>query len=165
MEGQREEDRAAGHPGPIKPGPIEAGRIGRYQIKGELGCGAMGVVYLAIDPAIGRPVAIKTIRIRDIHNQAQQEKLRDRLFREARSAGLLSHPNIVTIYDMDEDEGVAYIAMAFVNGPTLDKILSSPAADVGRADAARPAAERIGPRLCAQPRRGASRHQAGQHHA
>jgi serine/threonine protein kinase len=113
------------------PGPIETGRIGRYQIKGELGRGAMGVVYLAIDPAIGRPVAIKTIRIRDITNQAQQDKLRDRLFREARSAGGLSHPNIVTIYDMDEDEGVAYIAMAFVNGPTLDRILSGAAAMTG----------------------------------
>src|ERR1019366_4279891 len=126
MEGQREEDRSG-----RKPGPIEAGRIGRYQIKGELGRGAMGVVYLAIDPAIGRPVAIKTIRIRDIHNQAQREKLRERLFREARSAGVLSHPNIVTIYDMDEDEGVAYIAMAFVNGPTLDKVISGPAAMSG----------------------------------
>ena len=126
MEGQREEDRSG-----RKPGPIEAGRIGRYQIKGELGRGAMGVVYLAIDPAIGRPVAIKTIRIRDIHNQAQREKLCERLSREARSAGVLSHPNIVTIYDMDEDEGVAYIAMAFVNGPTLDKAISAPTAMSG----------------------------------
>jgi tRNA A-37 threonylcarbamoyl transferase component Bud32 len=99
--------------------------IGRYRIIGELGRGAMGVVYHATDPAIGRSVAIKTIRIRDINDTQQRDKLRERLFREARSAGVLSHPNIVTIYDMDEVEELAYIAMAYVNGPTLEKILSS----------------------------------------
>jgi serine/threonine-protein kinase len=101
--------------------------IGRYRIIGELGRGAMGVVYHAIDPAIGRSVAIKTIRIRDINDTQQRVKLRERLFREARSAGVLSHPNIVTIYDMDEIDGLAYIAMAYVNGPTLEKILSAEA--------------------------------------
>ena len=101
--------------------------IGRYRIIGELGRGAMGVVYHATDPAIGRSVAIKTIRIRDINDTQQRDKLRERLFREARSAGVLSHPNIVTIYDMDEIEGLAYIAMAYVNGPTLEKILASQA--------------------------------------
>jgi serine/threonine-protein kinase len=98
--------------------------IGRYRIVGELGRGAMGVVYHATDPSIGRSVAIKTIRIRDINDTQQRDKLRERLFREARSAGVLSHPNIVTIYDMDEAEGLAYIAMAYVNGPTLEKILA-----------------------------------------
>jgi serine/threonine protein kinase len=101
--------------------------IGRYRIIGELGRGAMGVVYHATDPAIGRSVAIKTIRIRDITDTQQRAKLRDRLFREARSAGVLSHPNIVTIYDMDEVDGLAYIAMAYVNGPTLERILGSEA--------------------------------------
>src|SRR5262249_17840719 len=91
--------------------------IGRYRIIGELGRGAMGVVYPATDPWIGRSVAIKTIRIRDINDTAQRDRLRERLFREARSAGVLSHPNIVTIYDMDEVDGLAYIAMAYVNGP------------------------------------------------
>ena len=100
-------------------------QIGRYQIIGELGRGAMGVVYHATDPSIGRSVAIKTIRIRDINDTQHRDKLRERLFREARSAGVLSHPNIVTIYDMDEVDGLAYIAMAYVNGPTLEKILSS----------------------------------------
>jgi serine/threonine-protein kinase len=100
-------------------------QIGRYRIIGELGRGAMGVVYHATDPSIGRSVAIKTIRIRDINDDRHREKLRERLFREARSAGVLSHPNIVTIYDMDEVDGLAYIAMAYVNGPTLEKILSS----------------------------------------
>lgn len=98
-------------------------RIGRYRIIGELGRGAMGIVYHAVDPSIGRSVAIKTIRIQEIGDTAHRDKLRTRLFREARSAGVLSHPNIVTIYDMDEVEGLAYIAMAFVNGPSLDKTL------------------------------------------
>src|ERR1700749_1902332 len=102
--------------------------IGRYRIIGELGRGAMGVVYHATDPAIGRSVAIKTIRIQDINDTQQRDKLRERLFREARSAGVLSHPNIVTIYDMDEVDDLAYIAMAYVNGPTLEKILASEAA-------------------------------------
>ena len=102
-------------------------QIGRYRIIGELGRGAMGVVYHATDPAIGRSVAIKTIRILDINDTERRDKLRERLFREARSAGVLSHPNIVTIYDMDETEGLAYIAMAYVNGPTLEKILESDA--------------------------------------
>jgi serine/threonine-protein kinase len=99
-------------------------RIGRYQIVGELGRGAMGVVYHAVDPNIGRPVAIKTIRLTEVQNAQEQSKLRERLFREARSAGMLSHPGIVTIYDVEEHEDVAYIAMEFVDGPTLDHLLS-----------------------------------------
>ncbi len=106
-------------------------QIGRYRIIGELGRGAMGVVYHATDPSIGRSVAIKTIRILDINDTQQRNRLRDRLFREARSAGVLSHPNIVTIYDMDEVDGLAYIAMAYVNGPTLEKILASESAISG----------------------------------
>src|ERR1700720_3271668 len=102
------------------------GEIGRYRIIGELGRGAMGVVYHATDPSIGRSVAIKTIRILDINDTQQRDRLKERLFREARSAGVLSHPNIVTIYDMEEDDGLAYIAMQFVNGPTLDEVMSRP---------------------------------------
>ena len=100
-------------------------RIGRYRIVKEIGRGAMGIVYLATDPTIGRSVAIKTVRLREIDNAQQREKLRERLFREARSAGVLSHPNIVTIYDMAEEDGVAYIAMEYVDGPTLDDLMSS----------------------------------------
>ena len=85
----------------------------------------MGIVYLATDPTIGRSVAIKTVRLRDVDDKKQRDKLRERLFREARSAGVLSHPNIVTIYDMAEEEGVAYIAMEYVDGPTLDELMSS----------------------------------------
>jgi serine/threonine-protein kinase len=101
-------------------------KIGRYQITRELGRGAMGVVYHAIDPVIGRPVAIKTLRLRDVDDADHRRRLRERLFREARSAGALSHPGIVTIYDMDEVDGLAYIAMEFVDGETLDEILSRP---------------------------------------
>ena len=99
--------------------------IGRYQIVKELGHGAMGVVYQAVDPTIGRQVAIKTIRLVDVDDPDERAKLRERLFREARSAGILSHPGIVTIYDMEERGDIAFIAMEFVDGPTLDQLLSS----------------------------------------
>src|ERR1044072_7097081 len=99
-------------------------RIGRYKIVRELGRGAMGVVYHAIDPNIGRPVAIKTIQLGGSRKPEEQERLRERLFREARSAGILSHPGIVTIYDVEQQGDLAYIAMEFVDGPTLDQVLS-----------------------------------------
>lgn len=98
-------------------------QIGRYQIQGELGRGAMGVVYKARDPKIGRDVAIKTIRIAEKADPSEQQKLRERLFREAQSAGILSHPGIVTIYDISEENGMAYIAMEFVEGMTLESLI------------------------------------------
>src|SRR5437868_4790080 len=98
-------------------------QIGRYQVLGELGRGAMGVVYRALDTAIGRTVAIKTIRLTEFVDLKERERLRERLMREAQSAGILSHPNIVTIYDVAEEDGVAYIAMEFVDGPTLERLL------------------------------------------
>jgi serine/threonine-protein kinase len=101
-------------------------RIGRYKIVRELGRGAMGVVYHAIDPNIGRPVAIKTINLGAVLKPDEQERLRERLFREARSAGILSHPGIVTIYDVEQQGDLAYIAMEYVDGPTLDQVLSQP---------------------------------------
>src|SRR3984957_8597643 len=99
-------------------------RIGRYKIVRELGRGAMGVVYHAIDPNIGRPVAIKTINLATVLKPDEQERMRERLFREARSAGILSHPGIVTIYDVEQQGDLAYIAMEYVDGPTLDQMLS-----------------------------------------
>jgi serine/threonine-protein kinase len=101
-------------------------RIGRYKIVRELGRGAMGVVYHAIDPNIGRPVAIKTIQLTGARTPDEQARLRERLFREARSAGILSHPGIVTVYDVEQQGDLAYIAMEFVDGPTLDRLLSAP---------------------------------------
>jgi serine/threonine-protein kinase len=101
-------------------------RIGRYKIVRELGRGAMGVVYHAIDPNIGRPVAIKTIQLGGVRKPEEQDRLRERLFREARSAGILSHPGIVTIYDVEQQGDLAYIAMEYVDGPTLDQLLNEP---------------------------------------
>ena len=103
-------------------------RIGRYKIVRELGRGAMGVVYHAIDPNIGRPVAIKTVNLGVVPKAEDQERMRERLFREARSAGILSHPGIVTIYDVEQQDDLAYIAMEYVDGPTLDQLLSQPEA-------------------------------------
>ncbi|MGO9095462.1 MAG: protein kinase domain-containing protein [Bryobacteraceae bacterium] len=100
--------------------------IGRYQILSELGRGAMGVVYRALDPAINRPVAIKTIKLEEFSDPVERERLRERLFREAQSAGILSHPNIVTVYDVGEEGDVTYIAMEFVNGSSLEKLLKAP---------------------------------------
>jgi serine/threonine protein kinase len=99
--------------------------IGRYRIIGELGRGAMGIVYKAQDPAIGRLIAIKSIRLGDLTEESERERLRDRLFREAQSAGVLSHPGIVTIYDIAEEGGLAYIFMELVNGPPLDKMMKA----------------------------------------
>jgi serine/threonine-protein kinase len=101
----------------------EVQQVGRYQIVGELGRGAMGIVYQALDPAIGRTIAIKSIRLQDLTDEAERTRLRERLFREAQSAGILSHPNIVTIYDIAEQDGMAYIFMEFVNGPPFEKML------------------------------------------
>lgn len=98
-------------------------QIGRYQVLGELGRGAMGVVYRALDPSIGRTVAIKTIRLKELVDPAERARLGERLLREAQSAGILSHPNIVTIYDVGEEDNVAYIAMEYVDGPTLERLL------------------------------------------
>jgi len=96
--------------------------VGRYEITGELGRGAMGVVYKALDPTIGRTVALKTMRL-DVHGLDAQEMVR-RFQNEARAAGVLNHPNIVTIYDAGEHDGIFYIAMEFIEGTTLHEILA-----------------------------------------
>src|SRR5262245_40742693 len=96
--------------------------VGRYEITGELGRGAMGVVYKALDPTIGRTVALKTMRL-DVHGLDAQEMVR-RFQNEARAAGVLNHPNIVTIYDAGEEDGIFYIAMEFIVGTTLHELLA-----------------------------------------
>ncbi|MCZ2147391.1 MAG: protein kinase [Bryobacterales bacterium] len=93
--------------------------IGRYRVVRELGRGAMGIVYLAEDPAIGRLVAIKTINLDNLSEPHEIKALQDRLFREARSAGILSHPGIVTIYDIQHLGHTAGIVMEFVEGVTV----------------------------------------------
>src|SRR5262249_36665755 len=90
---------------------------------------AMGIVYKAQDPAIGRTIAIKSIRLKELSDESERERLRERLFREAQSAGILSHPGIVTIYDIAEENGMAYIFMEFVNGPPLEKMLATQTPD------------------------------------
>ncbi len=99
------------------------GKIGRYVVQGELGRGAMGIVYRAQDPAIGRTVAVKTIRIGQFNDEREIKHVQDRMMREAQAAGILSHNNIVTIYDIQHDEGTAFIFMEFVDGDTLEKML------------------------------------------
>lgn len=98
-------------------------KIGRYQIIEQLGRGAMGVVYKAYDPAIARTVAIKAIRLGEFADPNERHRVQERLLREAQSAGLLSHPSIVTIYDVLEQEDSAYIFMEFVRGSSLDNLL------------------------------------------
>ena len=97
--------------------------IGRYQITREIGKGAMGVVYEAIDPNIGRAVALKTTRL-DVHGAEAQELLA-RFRNEAHAAGVLNHPNIVTIYDAGEHDGMYYIAMEYIAGTTLESRMRS----------------------------------------
>jgi eukaryotic-like serine/threonine-protein kinase len=100
-------------------------RFGRYEILAELGRGAMGVVYKARDPKINRVVAVKTI---SLAGQPAEEELdyRERFFREAEAAGRLSHPGIVTIFDVGEEPETRapYIVMEFVGGQSLDKLLA-----------------------------------------
>ena len=94
--------------------------LGRYEIIKELGHGAMGTVYLGKDPSINREVAIKTLSYADVETQ-QLNEVKDQFFREAEAAGKLSHPNIVTIYDVGEDHDMAYIAMELLKGQDLTK--------------------------------------------
>ena len=98
---------------------VQKPMLGRYQIDRELGRGAMGMVYLGHDPKIGRTVAIKTM---SLAQEFEGEKLADvkaRFFREAETAGRLNHPNIVTIYDVGEDQELSYIAMDYLKGDNL----------------------------------------------
>jgi len=95
--------------------------LGRYELLEELGRGAMGVVHKAYDPAVGRIVALKTVRV-DVTGRERNE-LMDRLRREAQAAGRLEHPNIVTIHDAGEVEGLFYLTMQYVKGRTMGEIL------------------------------------------
>jgi serine/threonine-protein kinase len=94
-------------------------RLGRYVIERRIGRGAMGAVYLAKDPRINRPVALKAIPIEKEFEDAELKEARLRFYREAESAGRLTHPNIITVFDAGEDKGLAYIAMEYVPGISL----------------------------------------------
>jgi serine/threonine protein kinase len=100
-------------------------RIGRYDILEELGRGAMGAVYKARDSQIGRTVAIKIILTANL-STVDLEHFKKRFYREAQTAGQMSHPGIVTIYDIAEEEnGQPYLVMEFIPGSTLEKLLIS----------------------------------------
>ncbi len=102
-------------------------KLGRYEVLSELGKGAMGVVYLAKDPVIGRMVAVKTIRTSQMgEDDSESREFRERFVREAQTAGILSHPNIVTIHDIGEDaeSRTSFIAMEYIEGRNLKSVLS-----------------------------------------
>jgi serine/threonine-protein kinase len=100
-------------------GSVEKPMLGRYQVEKELGKGAMGVVYLGKDPKIGRVVAIKTMALAQEFEAEELAEVKERFFREAETAGRLSHPNIVTIYDAGEEHDLCYIAMELLKGGDL----------------------------------------------
>ncbi|MCW8830454.1 MAG: serine/threonine protein kinase, partial [Gammaproteobacteria bacterium] len=97
---------------------MEMPEFGRYKIEKELGRGAMGVVYLGIDPKINRQVAIKTLDYTQFSSK-ELKTVKSRFFREAEAAGRLSHHDIVTVYDVGEEEDFAFIAMDYVTGVPL----------------------------------------------
>jgi serine/threonine-protein kinase len=98
-------------------------KAGRYEVVGELGRGAMGVVYKAMDPVIGRTVAVKTIRLSEEGTGLSRPELLTRFQTEARAAGLLTHPNIVVVFDAGEEDGLYYITMELVEGKSLQALL------------------------------------------
>jgi serine/threonine protein kinase len=106
------------------PDPIEV--AGRYQVVKKLGAGAFGTVYKAKDRILGRMVAIKTIRLEGLAAAGSSlDELIDRFKREAQVSAQLKHPNIVTIYDVGEASGLSYLAMEFIDGVGLDRVIAS----------------------------------------
>jgi serine/threonine protein kinase/tetratricopeptide (TPR) repeat protein len=101
-------------------------KLGRYEVVRELGKGAMGVVYLAKDPLIGRLVALKTIRVAMHADDDETKEFQQRFIREAQAAGILNHPSIVTVHDIgnDDESGTSFIAMEYVEGQNLKEVLS-----------------------------------------
>ena len=95
-------------------------RLGKYEIVAKIGQGAMGEVYRAVDPLLGREVAIKTMS----EAIGRDPELRRRFQREAQSAGRLNHPNIITVYDFGDDDGQAYIAMELLEGDDLKDLIA-----------------------------------------
>ena len=116
---------AAGSANANASAAAETQRLGRYQLEREIGRGAMGIVYLGRDTAINRMVAIKAIPLASEFSDAELVEARSRFFREAETAGRLNHPNIVTIYDVGEERGLAYIAMEYLKGRHLSDYAKS----------------------------------------
>ncbi len=103
--------------------PATPRSLGRYELLSVLGEGGMGCVYKALDPMIGRTVAIKTLTAG--LGDEELAEFKRRFFREARTAGRVSHPNVVTIYDVGEADGTPFIAMEYVEGRTLRAVLDA----------------------------------------
>lgn len=104
---------------------LEKPALGRYQIECQLGRGSMGIVYLGVDPKIGRKVAIKTLALNQEFEPEMLEQVKWRFFREAEASGRLNHRNIVTIYDVGEEHDLAFIAMDYLEGTSLDAFARS----------------------------------------
>jgi serine/threonine-protein kinase len=102
-------------------------RIGRYEIRQELGRGMMGIVYLADDPVLGRPIALKTIQLAFVAPETEREAFEKRFLGEARVAARLAHPGIVVVHDVgrDPDTGTLYIALEYLRGSTLAEVTAS----------------------------------------
>ncbi|BDU76794.1 serine/threonine-protein kinase [Mesoterricola sediminis] len=98
-------------------------QIGRYEIKGLLGAGAMGAVYLAEDPRIKRKLAIKVVKLNAIGSEQERKEFLARFQREAEVSGVLNDPGIVTIYDVGDSELGPFLAMEYVQGQTLDALM------------------------------------------
>ena len=98
--------------------PSPNSTLGRYRIERKLGAGAMGEVFLASDPHIDRQLAIKTVLLGGPGGLEDEER-KMRLMREAKAAGRLVHPHVVTLFDAGDADGVFYLAFEYVNGPDL----------------------------------------------
>lgn len=98
-------------------------KIGKYNVIREIGRGGMGKVYHAVDTVMKRPVALKVTRWADVDDAQEREQHKRRLLRDARNAGQLNHPNIVTVYGFEEDGDLAFIVMEFIKGATLSALL------------------------------------------
>jgi hypothetical protein len=111
---------------PTSPDQLPA-RIGRYEIQKELGRGAMGVVYQALDPALGRIIALKTVRLTFAFSEQQRATFEQRFLTEARVAAQLQHPGIVVVHDIGRDAatGLLYIALEFLVGETISDLIAS----------------------------------------
>ena len=99
-------------------------RLGRYEVKEVIGRGGMGIVYLGVDPVIGRQVAIKAVVVPPDIDKEKSTQVGDRFRREFQVAGTLSHPHIVTVYDVGQEGPTAFMAMELIAGSSLGKLLA-----------------------------------------
>jgi tRNA A-37 threonylcarbamoyl transferase component Bud32/tetratricopeptide (TPR) repeat protein len=106
-----------------EPHSASTAKLGRYFIEREIGQGAMGKIYLALDPKLDRRVVIKTVCFNLATREVDTSTLKDRIYREARAIAKLSHPNIVVVYDVEDDKDLSYIVMEHIEGQDLRQVL------------------------------------------